>query len=123
MRLNSKAVAVLIFVILFGGIFAAKATGLWQKEAGSMHGKIQNTDHIDEAIEEHEEHERGGPLTTIAGRTTVKEIVDAGIELERIEELLGTKVKNVNLRLRDICEDNGLPFADIKNTITGWLRL
>ncbi len=53
----------------------------------------------------------------VKGKTTVAEVIDWGISKEAIEDILGVKVDNVNLLIRDICTENDLSFGEIKTTL------
>ncbi|SHH76299.1 hypothetical protein [Clostridium grantii] len=53
----------------------------------------------------------------VKGKTTVSEIISWGLSQEEIENILGVKVENVNLLVKDICTANGLQFSNIKNQL------
>lgn len=69
--------------------------------------------------EEHEETDENAEsgLLEINGKTTIQDIIDSGISLSEIEEILGVEVANVNLSFRDICEQNDLDFSIKKDEI------
>lgn len=56
-------------------------------------------------------------LEEINGKTTIQHIIDAGMTLEAIEALMGIEIKNNNLTLRDLCDQNDLDFSLMKNEI------
>ncbi|MGI6711809.1 MAG: hypothetical protein ACOX4L_03620 [Bacillota bacterium] len=61
-----------------------------------------------------EEH----PVTgEISGKTTVKDVINFGLTLKEVEEIMGMEIKNTNLPIRDLCEQNGLSFGTIKAAI------
>lgn len=62
--------------------------------------------------EEHNENE-----ITIKGNTTFKELLDFGVKDTKIEEIIGMKLPNPIITVRDFCIENGLAFGDIKNLI------
>ena len=65
---------------------------------------------ISEKTEEHEET----AIFEIKGKTTVQEVINMGVPLEVIEEILGIKIKNNNLSIRDIALDEGKSFSEVK---------
>lgn len=62
--------------------------------------------------EEHNENE-----IIIKGNTTFKELLEFGLEVNKIEEILGMRLPNPIITVRDFCIENGLAFGDIKNLI------
>lgn len=58
-----------------------------------------------------EEHEQ---TVAVRGKTSVKDLMDYGISLEAIEEVLGVSVDNENMLVRDICSQNSLNFSEVK---------
>jgi hypothetical protein len=70
----------------------------------------------EEVIETHDTEE------AVKGKTTVNEIISWGLSQEEIEIILGVKIENVNLLVRDICTTNGLQFSDIKNQLNDALN-
>lgn len=49
MKLNQKSIAILIVVILFGGVFVSDAFGLWKTESSKVPAKIQTGEFAGEA--------------------------------------------------------------------------
>jgi len=79
--------------------------------------EMEVEDHEEAVAEDHDEDEQ-----LVKGKTTVKEIISWGISLEIIEEILNVKVENDNMLVRDICENNGLSFNDVKTAINNLLE-
>lgn len=50
----------------------------------------------------------------VKGKTTVQDILNAGISKDELEDILGVKVDNNTMLIRDICTNNELSFSDIK---------
>lgn len=53
----------------------------------------------------------------VKGKTTFADVIGWGVEKERIEEILGYEIGNVNLNIRDACEDNGVSFGEAKSRL------
>jgi hypothetical protein len=49
MKLNQKSIAILVVVILFGGVFVSDALGLWKTESSKVPVKIQTGEFVGEA--------------------------------------------------------------------------
>lgn len=69
------------------------------------------------AEEDHEEVVVG----EIKGKTTVTDLLDWGLTIEQVEVIFGFEVANNNMVIRDICNDNGLSFGDVKVEILALL--
>lgn len=68
--------------------------------------------------EEHDEEEK----TQVSGNSTVADAISLGISIEEIEEILGVEVENINMGIRDLCEQNGLQFGNVKNHLNELLN-
>ncbi len=53
----------------------------------------------------------------VKGATTFKQVLDAGITKEQIEEILGMKMPSSNMAIKDFCLEEGLSFSDIKTKL------
>ena len=53
----------------------------------------------------------------IKGKTTFREVLDWGISIETIEEILGGEITNPLEKIKDYCYSNGLAFETIKLSI------
>ena len=62
-----------------------------------------------------EEKEHSENLVT--GKTTFKEVLDAGISEEQIVKILNAPMPPANQGIRDYCVKNNIPFSDIKNAL------
>lgn len=58
----------------------------------------------------------------VKGKTTFADIIGWGVEKERIEEILGFEIGNVNMNIRDACEDNGVSFGEAKSRLNELLE-
>ncbi len=76
-------------------------------------------DESDEGLVVSEENESSvlPSALEIAGQTTVKDVVDAGVPLETVEDILGIKVDQVNLSIKTIAEQNDLSFGTVKEAL------
>lgn len=61
-------------------------------------------------------------IMEVKGKTTFADVIDWGVEKEKIEEILGFGIKNENILIRDECEANGLNFSEIKSLINELLE-
>ncbi|MGB5823571.1 MAG: hypothetical protein WBH44_05820 [Proteocatella sp.] len=66
----------------------------------------------DDSSEQHEASEG------VTGKTTVKEVIAMGITLEELESIIGAKIENQNLPVKDVCDQNGLSFPTVKGDIS-----
>jgi hypothetical protein len=67
------------------------------------------------------EHETTGVLTEVSGKTTASDVISAGLTLAEIEEIMGIKIPNPNLTIRDLCDKNDLSFSTVKADISAKL--
>lgn len=58
----------------------------------------------------------------INGKTTVKEVLDYGVKLEQVEELLGVKISDKAAAIRDLCQEQEISFSTVKNTLTNLIE-
>lgn len=66
-------------------------------------------------------HEEEGFV--ISGETTIKEIIENGVEKEKLEEIIGTEITDTNSLIKTLSEQNGLKFGRIKNAIYDLLEV
>jgi len=69
-----------------------------------------------QAIAEEEHTEEDG-LVEINGKTTFRQVMDAGLPEERIIEILGMDMPNPVMPIKDFCLENGLEFSTVKTTL------
>lgn len=55
--------------------------------------------------------------SVINGKTTVKDVLKYDISLEQLEELIGIKIDDQSSTIRDLCQENGISFSTIKNSL------
>ncbi len=60
-------------------------------------------------------------LNLVKGSTTAAELIDIGMSLEALEGILGVTLPNTNMTVKDICQQNGLSFSEMKSRITSEL--
>jgi len=80
--------------------------------------------HLVESIEpsnvevgEENNNEPTGEKLEIKGSTTFKEVLDSGIEKEKLEEIVAGKIDNETDIIKDYCENNGMEFSNVKENI------
>ena len=117
MKIKSNTLAILVIVILFGGIVASSAMNMWKTECTSKGennpniSKDGNTN-IGVGQEEHDEE-----YAAVKGKTIFKDVIDWGVSEEKIEEIIGSSIPNPVMNIRDYCIDNGLSFSTIKSAL------
>jgi len=77
---------------------------------------VLNEDDLDVTLESQEDEEQEEEIL-VSGKTTIKDIQDAGITDEKIKEILGTDIPPSNTNIRDYCLEKGLSFSEIKEKI------
>ncbi len=79
---------------------------------------VENAEALEAALAEaEEEHTTEGSTATINGKTTFKQMLDAGVTEDRIAEILGMDMPNPILTIKDFCLENGLEFSTIKGAL------
>lgn len=58
----------------------------------------------------------------VKGKTTVQEVINAGLTIEEIEEVMGISIENRSIMIRDLCSENELVFSEIKDTLNSILQ-
>lgn len=54
---------------------------------------------------------------TVNGQTTFKELLDSGIERSAIEDIIGGKIPQTGMTVRDYCLDKGVEFSTVKSKL------
>lgn len=78
-----------------------------------------------EGTEEHSEETSDSDdevVMEVKGNTTFADVISWGVEKERIEEVVGFEIENVNLSIRDACEENNVLFSEVKSIINELLE-
>lgn len=83
-------------------------------EAGSDSAAFEEV--IEEVREEHEEAEAAESYA-VRGPTTFGEVVQWGVTVEEIEEVLGMEMGPRTMLIRDFCTENGLQFSAIRERL------
>ena len=79
---------------------------------------IESAAAVEVAQAAEEEHtEVDGAVEAINGKTTFKQMVDAGVTEEKIAEILGAEMPNPILTIKDYCLENGLEFSTVKGAL------
>jgi hypothetical protein len=101
MKIKSGIMAILIVVIIFGGIAATKAADIWStKNSGSS---------FSEGSGQQEE--------AVRGTTTFNDVLKMGITQEQIEAVIGNAMPSGNRKVKDYCMENELEFSAIKDQL------
>ncbi|MDF2889816.1 MAG: 4Fe-4S binding protein [Clostridia bacterium] len=66
---------------------------------------------------EHTEEER-----VVKGKTTFGEVIDWGIRIEKVEEIIGGKVPAPSMTISDYCRQNDISFSTVKDTLNGLIE-
>jgi hypothetical protein len=53
----------------------------------------------------------------VKGATTFKQVLDAGITKQQIEEILGIEMPSSNMAIKDFCLEKGLSFSSVKTKL------
>lgn len=53
----------------------------------------------------------------VKGATTFKQVLDAGITKQQIEEILGKEMPSANMAIKDFCLEEGLSFSEVKTKL------
>jgi hypothetical protein len=53
----------------------------------------------------------------VKGATTFKQVLDAGITKQQIEEILGMEMPSSNMAIKDFCLEKGLLFSEVKTKL------
>ena len=101
MKVNSKALGIIILVVIFGGIALSAALGWWQTEGGGGQG----------------EGATGERAELIRGRTTFQELLDLGLSQETIAQVIGGPIPDPAMRVKIYCDENGLDFETVKEQL------
>lgn len=58
----------------------------------------------------------------VKGKTTVQEVLNTGMPIEELEEIIGIKIESRSDLIKDLCANNGLSFSEIKSEINDRVR-
>lgn len=71
----------------------------------------------EEAVEEEEHVE-----SLVKGKTTVQEVLNAGIGIDELEDIMGMTLENRGALIKDLCIENDLEFSLVKEQIDALLQ-
>ena len=115
MKLTSKPLAVLIVVILFGGIMLSNSLGWWQTEGGAQGGGYGEGNGAGPAGEQPGEGGGNYASGSVRGRTTFAEVLSWGVAPEAVEAVLGMPMPaDQGMVIKDFCTAQGLEFGEVK---------
>ncbi len=101
MKIKSSVMAVLVLIIMFGGIGVSKAADIWStKNSGSSFSEGSNQN--EEAVK---------------GTTTFNDVLKMGITQEQIESVIGDTMPLGSQKVKDYCAENGLEFSSVKEQL------
>lgn len=78
-------------------------------------GEIINEEDKEQA--EEVKDETTGEENLVKGATTFKQVLDAGITKQQIEEILGMEMPSANMAIKDFCLEEGLSFSEVKTKL------
>lgn len=78
-------------------------------------GEIINEEDKEQA--EEVKDETTGEENLVKGATTFKQVLDAGITKQQIEEILGMEMPSANMVIKDFCLEEGLSFSEVKTKL------
>lgn len=111
------------FVFLISGHSSESVVPTWlpspavdmlEEEGYIVKGSLENW-RVQLEIATNEETLEVEPL--IKGKTTVQEVLNLGLSLESIEEILGMKIDDKSSIIRDLCISNNLEFSTVKERL------
>jgi hypothetical protein len=111
MKISKKILAIIIVIVLIGGIFSAQLAGLWHTKGqpgGLGPGKGKNA----RQIESEEKESR-----SISGKTTFEDLLNMGLTEKEIADVLGDKTFEPQSTVKSYCESKGLPFGQVKKSL------
>lgn len=111
MKIKSMTLAIIIIIVLIGGIFSAQLAGLWYTKGqpgGPGPGKGMNT-----------EHATGGEKESwyIDSYTTFEDLLNMGLTEKEIADVLGDEMPELQLTVKSYCEDQELPFGQVRKSL------
>ena len=102
MKMGSRSLAVIVLLVIFGGIALSSVLGYWN---ASPTGNGQGNGSSSEASASSE---------FIRGSSTFQYLIDIGLSQETIEQVLGSNMPTPATRINFYFADNGLDFEEIK---------
>jgi hypothetical protein len=106
MKIKSSVMAMLVVVVIFGGITVAKAADIWSTK--------NSNSYFSEGGGQNEE--------SIKGSTTFDDVLKFGITQEQIESVIGDDMPPGSQKVKDYCTENGLAFSTIKEELNELLN-
>lgn len=58
----------------------------------------------------------------VKGTTTFKQVLDAGITKQQIEEIIGSEMPSSNMAIKDFCLEEGLSFSEVKTKLNDLIK-
>lgn len=74
---------------------------------------------FNEPIEDDMEEE----IFQVKGKTTVQEVINAGVSIEELQAILGIEIESRGALIKDLCTENSLSFSEIKTEINQRLEV
>lgn len=120
--------SVRLFVALYSGVFYEKQEVLPVKAVQILYeeGKITETEketlmatavNLSGKTLEESEGEDEEEAFQVKGKTTVHEVLNAGISQEELETIMGIQIESRSDLIKDICMSHDLHFSEIKSEI------
>lgn len=105
MIVNSKLLAIILLVTIFGGIALASALGYWNTEGGGGYRGGQGTATGSKAE------------MMVRGRTTFQDLLNWGVAPSAIEAVLGGPLPAPTTRIKAYCDEHGLDFEQVREAL------
>lgn len=99
MKVKMNMMALILLVIVFGGITISMMTGAWS----TKNDRYSFSANKDETTE------------TIKGNTTFGDLLEIGITQDEIEEVLDDELPPINQTLKAYCSEKNLEYSEMKN--------
>ncbi|MBN2557406.1 MAG: hypothetical protein JXB33_01485 [Clostridia bacterium] len=109
MKLPRIIIAISIIVVLFGGIAASKALGVWATSASRNISGGQGNQNEASSGEEHDSLE-------ISGSTTIGQALEMGVPEEVLIQYFGD-IGDRNAVIKDLSAKYGLSFGKVKSAL------
>lgn len=85
-----------------------------------MSGNTLNEEDMEQA--EEIKDETNEEENFVKGTTTFKQVLDAGITKQQIEEIIGREMPSSNMAIKDFCLEEGVSFSEVKTKLNDLIK-
>ena len=129
MKLSSKTLAVIIAVVLFGGIVLSNNLGWWNTSGGGGQGNgggnggggngQGQSQQIGEIAQDNREHTEGNEAFDgqVRGKTTFQDLLDWGVPQATIEGIIGGPIPDTAQQVSAYCQQRGISFGHVRRPL------